>query len=466
MNTDSPVILVVDDQPDVREAVALLLGGEGYRVIRAADPDSALSALEGDPVALVLFDMNYSRDTTSGREGLELLDRMRALEADRPLVAMTAWGSIDLAVQALQKGAADFLEKPWDNNRLLTIVRTQLEKASALERARRTGRAAALERSDKAPGGMIANAASMQKLLDMARRVAASDATVLITGENGVGKGLLAEQIHRWSAVADEVFMSVNMGAIPESLFEAEMFGHAKGAFTDAREARIGRFELADGGTLFLDEVGNLPAAQQAKLLRVLETGQFERIGETRTRTARVRLIAATNADLVALVEAGDFRRDLYFRLNTIELRIPPLRERSDDIRPLAERFLEIQNRKYGRELKFSQTALDTLARHGWPGNVRELAHAIERAVLLAEAGEIEPGHLMLSHPSMSAAGACYDNGAVRSLEDIERTAIERALSRFNGDAIRAAEALGLSRSAMYRRLDRHGLKQLLRSDD
>jgi DNA-binding NtrC family response regulator len=306
----------------------------------------------------------------------------------------------------------------------------------------------------------------MQKLLDMARRVAASDATVLITGENGVGKGLLAEQIHRWSAVADEVFMSVNMGAIPESLFEAEMFGHAKGAFTDAREARIGRFELADGGTLFLDEVGNLPAAQQAKLLRVLETGQFERIGETRTRTARVRLIAATNADLVALVEAGDFRRDLYFRLNTIELRIPPLRERSDDIRPLAERFLEIQNRKYGRELKFSQTALDTLARHGWPGNVRELAHAIERAVLLAEAGEIEPGHLMLSHPSMSAAGACYDNGAVRSLEDIERTAIERALSRFNGDAIRAAEALGLSRSAMYRRLDRHGLKQLLRSDD
>jgi DNA-binding NtrC family response regulator len=313
---------------------------------------------------------------------------------------------------------------------------------------------------------MIANAASMQKLLDMARRVAASDATVLITGENGVGKGLLAEQIHRWSAVADEVFMSVNMGAIPESLFEAEMFGHAKGAFTDAREARIGRFELADGGTLFLDEVGNLPAAQQAKLLRVLETGQFERIGETRTRTARVRLIAATNADLVALVEAGDFRRDLYFRLNTIELRIPPLRERSDDIRPLAERFLEIQNRKYGRELKFSQTALDTLARHGWPGNVRELAHAIERAVLLAEAGEIEPGHLMLSHPSMSAAGACYDNGAVRSLEDIERTAIERALSRFNGDAIRAAEALGLSRSAMYRRLDRHGLKQLLRSDD
>jgi len=464
--SDRPAILVADDQPDVREAVALLLGGEGYRVIKAADPDAALSALEGDPVALVLFDMNYSRDTTSGREGLELLDRMRALDGDRPLVAMTAWGSIDLAVQALQKGAADFLEKPWDNNRLLTIVRTQLEKASALKRARRTGRAAALERSDKAPGGMIAESTPMRKLLDMARRVAASDATVLITGENGVGKGLLAEQIHRWSAVAEEVFMSVNMGAIPESLFEAEMFGHAKGAFTDAREARTGRFELADGGTLFLDEVGNLPAAQQAKLLRVLETGQFERIGETRTRTARVRLIAATNADLVSLVESGDFRRDLYFRLNTIELRIPPLRERTADIRPLAGRFLALQNRKYGHDLTFSETALDALNRHGWPGNVRELAHAIERAVLLAEAGEIEPGHLMLLDPSAPTADACDGNRAVRPLEDLEREAIEVALTRFEGDAIRAAEALGLSRSAMYRRLDKYDLKDHLRSGD
>jgi len=448
-------ILVVDDQPDVREALALLLGGEGYLVLDAADPERALSTLREQPVSLVLFDMNYSRDTTSGREGLELLGQMRALDGDRPLVAMTAWGSIDLAVQALQSGAADFLEKPWDNNRLLMIVRTQLEKASALERARRTGHAAALERADKAPGGIVAEAEGMRKLLDMARRVAASDAPILITGDNGVGKGLIAEQIHRWSPVADEVFVSVNMGSIPESLFEAEMFGHARGAFTDAREARAGRFELADGGTLFLDEVGNLPPAQQAKLLRVLETGEFERIGETRTRTARVRLIAATNADLAAMVEAGEFRRDLYFRLNTIELRIPPLRERADDILPLAERFLEIQNRKYARALEFSERALEALTRHGWPGNVRELAHSVERAVLLTDCGQIEPDHLMLSAPVPSAG---HDR-SVRPLENVEREMIERALREFDGDAVKAAEALGLSRSAMYRRLDKHGLK-------
>jgi len=466
MSVERPTVLVVDDQPDVREAVALLLGGEGYRVIAAADPGAALAALEGEPVALVLFDMNYSRDTTSGREGLGLLDRMRTLDGDRPLVAMTAWGSIDLAVQALQKGAVDFLEKPWDNNRLLTIIRTQIDKASALERARRVGKAAALERADKQPGGIVAEAEVMRKLLDMARRVASSDATVLITGENGVGKGLLAEQIHRWSPVADEVFVSVNMGAIPESLFEAEMFGHAKGAFTDAREARAGRFELADGGTLFLDEVGNLPSAQQTKLLRVLETGQFERIGETRTRTVKVRLIAATNADLAARVEAGDFRRDLYFRLNTIELNIPPLRERADDIVPLAERFLTIQNRKYSREVIFSAAAWHALARHSWPGNVRELAHAIERAVLLSDSGVIDPGHLMLSGPSAAVADACDNNRNVRPLEDLEREAIERALSRFEGDAIRAADALGLSRSAMYRRLDKHGLKEYLRGGE
>ncbi len=455
MNVVMPAILVVDDQRDVREALALLLSGNDYPVITADGPQAALDALRGGSIGLVLFDMNYSRDTTSGREGLELLDAMRELDESRPMVAMTAWGSVDLAVGALQRGASDFIEKPWDNSRLLTIINTQLECSKALDRARRVGRAAALERADKAPGGIIAEAGAMRKLLDMARRVAASDAPILITGDNGVGKGLLAEQIHRWSPVADEVFVSVNMGSIPESLFEAEMFGHARGAFTDAREARAGRFELADGGTLFLDEVGNLPAAQQAKLLRVLETGQFERIGETRTRTATVRLIAATNADLAAMVEAGEFRRDLYFRLNTIELHIPALRERADDILPLAERFLEIQNRKYARALEFSDRALDALTRHGWPGNVRELAHAVERAVLLAGGGQIEPEHLMLSAPKPSAG---HDR-AIRPLEDLEREMIERALCEFDGDAVKAAEALGLSRSAMYRRLDKHGLK-------
>ncbi|NDY94761.1 sigma-54-dependent transcriptional regulator [Wenzhouxiangella limi] len=452
---ESATILVVDDQADVREAVSLLLADEGYSVLGAAAPQGALALLQDQPVALVLFDMNYSRDTTSGREGLELLAVMRALDKHRPLVAMTAWGSIDLAVQALQQGAADFVEKPWDNNRLLTIIRTQLERSAAVERARRVGRAAALERADKSPGGIVAEAESMRRLLDMTRRVADSDAPILITGENGVGKGLLAEQIHRWSPVADEVFITVNMGAIPESLFEAEMFGHAKGAFTDAREARAGRFELADGGTLFLDEVGNLPAAQQAKLLHVLETGEFERIGETRTRHARVRVIAATNADLQAMVEAGEFRRDLYFRLNTIELRIPPLSERPADVLPLAERFLSIQNRKYARSLAFSDAALKALREHEWPGNVRELAHAVERAVLLAGDQSIQPEHLMLVGQSPSATGA----QPIVALEDLERQMIERALNHFEGDVLHTAEALGLSRSALYRRLEKYGIK-------
>jgi DNA-binding NtrC family response regulator len=448
-------ILVVDDQADVRQAVSLLLADEGYEVIDAADPEQALEILRKQPVSLVLFDMNYSRDTTSGGEGLELLSRMRSLDEIRPLVAMTAWGSIDLAVQALQQGAADFVEKPWDNNRLLTIIRTQLERAAAMDRARRVGKAAALERADKQPGGIVAEAESMRKLLEMTRRVANSDAPILITGENGVGKGLLAEQIHRWSPVADEVFVAVNMGAIPESLFEAEMFGHAKGAFTDARESRAGRFELADGGTLFLDEVGNLPAAQQAKLLRVLETGEFERIGETRTRRSRVRVIAATNADLPALVEAGDFRRDLYFRLNTIELRIPALRERRSDILPLAKRFLDRQNRKYGRSVGFSGAAVAALQSHHWPGNVRELAHAVERAVLLSGDQPIEPEHLMLVVPAGQAPG----NRPIVPLEDLERDTIERALVQFGGDVQRTAEALGLSRSALYRRLEKYDLK-------
>jgi DNA-binding NtrC family response regulator len=295
----------------------------------------------------------------------------------------------------------------------------------------------------------------MRNVMDMAFRVAASDASILITGDNGVGKGMLAEQIHRWSSVADQVFMSVNMGSIPESLFEAEMFGHARGAFTDAHEARAGRFELADGGTLFLDEVGNLPVAQQAKLLRVLETGQFERVGENRTRRSSVRLIAATNADLPGMVERGEFRRDLYFRLNTIELDIPPLSERPDDILPLAERFLARNNRKYQRSASFSDEARGALRVHSWPGNVRELAHAVERAVLLCGETPIEPDILMLQPAVGRESGA----NLVQPLEVLEKQAIEQALARFDDDVNQAAEALGLSRSAMYRRLEKFRIR-------
>jgi DNA-binding NtrC family response regulator len=447
-------VLVVDDQPDVREALALLLGDEGFDVESAADPGQALQAVGARDFALVLFDMNYSRDTTSGREGLALLDQLRELDRGMPLVAMTAWGSIDLAVEAIKKGASDFLEKPWDNNRLLSIIRTQLELADAADRAERLSRASDLERADRLPDGIVAESAGMRRVLELARQVAASDASVLITGENGVGKGLIAEQIHRWSPLADEVFVSVNMGSIPESLFEAEMFGHARGAFTDAHESRPGRFELADGGTLFLDEVGNLPIAQQAKMLRVLETGQFERVGERRTRTSHVRIVAATNADLPAMVTEGQFRRDLYFRLNTIEIDVPPLSRRPEDVLPLAEHFLARFRRKYRREIGFSDDARGALAAHRWPGNVRELAHAIERAVLLSGDGSrIRPEHLMLQPDH-----ARHDADLVQPLEALEREAIEQAVARYNGDVAEAARALGLSRSAMYRRLDKYDI--------
>src|SRR6056297_3287548 len=448
-------VLVVDDQDDVRQALSVLLSGEGYRVVTAESPPAALEAMRRQQFDLILFDMNYSRDTTSGREGMALLKAMLSEDEDTPLVAMTAWGSIDLAVEALQLGAVDFLEKPWDNSRLLTIVRSQIERRSAVARAERLSRAADLEQRSRVAHGIVAESDAMRNLLDMAGRVAPSDASILITGDNGVGKGMLAEQIHRWSSVADQVFVSVNMGSIPESLFEAEMFGHAKGAFTDAHEARAGRFELADGGTLFLDEVGNLPAAQQAKLLRVLETGQFERVGENRTRNAKVRLVAATNANLPEMVEDGEFRRDLYFRLNTIELDIPPWRDRPDDILPLAERFLSRSNRKYRRSAGFSDEARRALQAHSWPGNVRELAQAVERAVLLCGETPIEPGNLMLQPPSRRSSGP----NRVQPLEELEKVAIEQSLALFDGDVNRAAEALGLSRSAMYRRLEKYRIR-------
>ena len=455
-STDSKSILVVDDQQDVREALRLMLESEGFQIKLAASPDQALERMQQDLPALVLFDMNYTRDTTSGQEGLDLLCEMRAhyAEDDIPFIAMTAWGSIDLAVEAVKRGASDFIEKPWENQRLLNVVRSQLQRSSATREVERLGQLNRIQREESQTQAVIAESQSMQKLLAIARQVAQSDASILITGDNGAGKSLIAEQIHRWSPLADEVFVSVNMGSIPEALFEAEMFGHAKGAFTDAHEARAGRFELADRGTLFLDEVGNLPMAQQAKLLRVLETGQFERVGETRTRRVKVRVIAATNADLPAMVEQGEFRRDLYFRLNTIELVIPPLSERTDDIMPLASFFLQRHAYRYKRSLAFSPAAEAVLMQHNWPGNVRELSHAIERAVLLCDKDLIQPDHLML-RPGLANSKA---SDPIQPLEQIERIAIQQAMLRFDGDVNQAAAALGLSRSALYRRLEKFDL--------
>ena len=447
-------LLVADDQRDVREALRLLLADQGYNVVLADSPDAVVEAVRAGNVSLALLDLNYTRDTTSGAEGLELIQSLHEMAPDLPTVAMTAWGSVDLVVGAMQNGACDFIEKPWDNTRLLTIVRTHLERSAATRGAQRLKELAEIQREDRLGGDVVAESSGMKKVLELARQVAPSDASVLLTGENGTGKNLVAELIHQWSSRADEPFVGVNMGSIPESLFESEMFGHVRGAFTDAREGRSGRFELADGGTLFLDEVGNLPSAQQAKLLRVLESGCFERVGGSRTLNANVRILTATNADLQKMIGDGGFRQDLFFRLNTVEINIPPLRERKSDIRVLANRFLEKQCRRHKRKLEFSEEAMNALEAHQWPGNVRELSHTVERAVLLSSGDVINAGDLALTTRTQDSSGT----HEVMKLDDAERLFIRNALDRHGGNVADAAQALGLSRSAMYRRLEKLGI--------
>ena len=446
-------ILITDDQPDVRESLRLLLKAEGYKVDTAASPEAALAALEGLRPHLVLMDMNYTQDTTSGLEGLALLEGIQALDPALPVVVMTAWGSIELAVEAMRRGAKDFIQKPWENARLLAIVRTHLALAEALGRTRRLEAENLLLRGPGAPA-IIARSRAMAPVLQLISRVGPSEASVLITGENGTGKSLLARALHDASARAQRPFITLNAGGLSEGVLESELFGHVKGAFTDARSERVGRFELADGGTLFLDEIANAPLALQAKLLRVLETGEFERVGSSRTLRADVRILTATNADLEAEVAAGRFRQDLRYRLNTIELHVPALRERLEDIAPLALHFLEERAARCRRTLAgFDEGALKALEAHPWPGNVRELGHAVERALLMAAGPRITAADLMLA-PRGAAGGASLEE---MPMEEMEALLIRKALAR-HGSATAAAQALGLSRSAMYRRLQKLGI--------
>jgi DNA-binding NtrC family response regulator len=448
----APHILVADDQADVREALRLLLKGEGYAIDTVASPAAVLSAVQRADFDAVLLDLNYARDTTTGREGLELVSELQALDATLPAVVMTAWGSVDKAVEAMRRGARDFIEKPWDNARLLATLRTQVELGRALRRTRRLEGENRLLRRDSRPE-LIAESAAMRPVLQLIERVAPSDANVLITGEHGTGKEVVAQWIHAASPRAARPLVAVNLGGLSEGLFESEMFGHVKGAFTDARTDRIGRFELAEGGTLLLDEIGTLESRQQAKLLRVLETGEVERVGASRARKIDVRILSATNADITAEVAAGRFREDLLFRLNTIEIRLPPLRERQGDIQPLAEHFLGRYAARYRKALAgFEPEALQALEGHGWPGNVRELDHTLERAVLMAHGPLVRSADLGLR--GSGAAGRLED----LPLEEVERVLIRKALERHGGNVSQAAKALGLSRSALYRRLQHHGL--------
>jgi DNA-binding NtrC family response regulator len=452
-------ILIADDQADVLAALRLLLKGEGFEIQTASSPAGVLKVLETQELDVVLIDLNYARDTTSGSEGLDLLTRIQSADPALPVVVMTAWGSVDLAVEAMRRGARDFIQKPWDNARLLAVVRTQVELAAALRRGQRL-EAENLALRDNADGTpkpqIIAVSGAMKAVLKLVERIGPADANILITGENGAGKEVIARAVHLSSARSDKPLVSLNAGALAEGVFESELFGHVRGAFTDAKTDRVGRFELADGGTLFLDEIANVPLNLQPKLLRVLETGEFERVGSSKTRKVNVRVLSATNADLNAEVAQGRFRQDLLFRLNTVEIHLPPLRERREDIQPLAEHFLRKHTERYRRgNMEFTPQALEALREHGWPGNVRELDHVIERAVLMSANDSVTAFDLALQSTPDARLTARLEE---MSLEEAERLLIKKALARADGNANRAAEALGVSRSALYRRLQKYGL--------
>ena len=454
MSRLTPRVLAADDQPDVLEALRLLLKPEGFELETAHSPKGVLAAAELRELDVALIDLNYTRDTTSGREGLDLLSQLQALDPTLRVVVMTAWGSVDVAVEAMRRGARDFVQKPWENARLVATLRTQAELSRALRRGQRL-EAENLALRDAGRPLPIAESEAMRPVLEMIERVGPSDANVLITGENGSGKGSVAAALHAVSPRSAKPLLTVNAGGLSEGVFESELFGHVKGAFTDAKADRVGRFEMADGGALFLDEIANVPLNLQSKLLRVLETGDFERVGSSRTRRADVRILSATNADVRQEVANGRFRQDLLFRLNTIEIHVPPLRERRGDIPLLAAHFLRLHAQRYRKPVaRMHAEAVKALAAHGWPGNVRELDHSVERAVLMARGDEIREADLGLK-PSGAEGPRQLDD---MSLEEVEAFLIKKALQRHGGSVSRAADALGLSRSALYRRLQRYGL--------
>ena len=447
-------IFVADDQPAILDALKMLLRSEGFEVDTARYPQVVLESIALKEYDVLLLDLNYARDTTAGKEGIELLESIREVDSQVPVIVMTAWGTIDLAVQAVRKGARDFIQKPWDDNHLVNTLRTNAELYRALRRGQRLEAENRMFRSQDRQA-FIAEASSMRPVLEAIAQVGPSDANVLITGEHGSGKEVVAQMLHAVSFRSDKPLITVNTGGLPEGTFESELFGHVKGAFTDARADRVGRFEMADGGTLFLDEIANVPLRQQAKLLRVLEIGEMERVGSSRTQHVDVRVISATNADLQAESAAGNFRVDLLFRLNTVEIHVPPLRERREDIPALAAHFLSRYAARYKKKIDgFAPDVPDRLASYDWPGNVRELDHTIERAVIMCRDSEIQVGNLGLQSSSSRRSLNMDD----MSLEEVESLLVSKALARYSGNVSQAASAVGLSRGSFYRRMEKYGL--------
>jgi DNA-binding NtrC family response regulator len=458
MGQATPVrILIADDQADILDALRMLLGDEGYEVTPARSPGEALERLEGSEFDLAILDLNYTRDTTSGQEGLDLMERIRAIDPTLPVLVVTAWSSVSGAVEAMRRGARDYIEKPWDDERLLVTIRTQIDLRRALRRSQRLQEANARLQRGATPA-FIGDSPAIQQVRQTIERIAASDAAVLITGEHGTGKEVVATWVHALSDRKAKPLVTMNAGGLAEGIAESELFGHVKGAFTDARFDRIGCFELADEGTLFLDEIANMPVRLQAKLLRVLQTGEVQRVGSSRLRFVNVRVLSATNADLPSEIAAGRFREDLLYRLNTVVIDLPPLRERLEDLEPLARHFLAHYAGRYRKPLAgFDEAAMRAMRGHRWPGNVRELAHAVERAVLMADVSAtlISARHLGLQETRSGDVPA-----DAMSLEDAERLFILKVLARHNGDVRLASRQLGMSRSALYRRLQQYGVSQ------
>lgn len=457
-----PHILVVDDRQEIRVSARFVLEDNGYHVSEAENPEVAKEFLKQDEPSLILLDMNFTRDTTSGEEGLAFLSWLEKEGYGIPTVVMTAWSNVSLAVEAMQRGAGDFLEKPWKNQRLLHIIQQQL----TLNGLKRQNEQLKQRLEPAVESDFEWRSECMVKLYKQVERIAASDVPILLTGENGTGKTRMAQYIHKLSARNDNPFISVNMGGITETLFESEMFGHMKGAFTDAKNNRIGRFELAKQGTLFLDEIANIPLSQQMKLLRVLESGEYEVLGSSATQYADVRIISATNADIQSMIAQREFREDLFFRLNTMEFRMPSLRERLEDIVPLANFFIAQFSSKYQMDtVKLGLTAQHALRRYHWPGNIRELSHIMERALLLNVGEEVDAADLHIANTSSSEVVTGHvamsdENGVpvlpMMTLEDAEKQLIRQALETTEQNVPKAAELLGLTKSSLYRRLEKY----------
>ena len=453
MDRPKPSLLIADDQADVLKALRLLLKPHDYQITCAGSVTDIIDLVKARDLDVLLMDMNYVRGETSGGPGLVMLERLRQTEETLPISGMTAWSSVELGVEAMRRGARDFVPKPWQNERLLAVLQTQLELGRALRRGKRLEREVDCLRAADVHQ-LIAESPAMRPVLEIIDRVGPSDANVLITGENGSGKGVVAEALHRASQRHQKTMVTVNTASIPDTIFESELFGHVAGAFTDAKTDRIGRFELAHQGTLFLDEIAAVPRQMQSKLLRVLENGAFERIGSSKTCHVDARILSATNAYLDEEVAQGRFRQDLLYRLNTVLLHIPPLRERREDISLLANHFLQRYVTKYRKEItSFTANTLQFLLDYPWPGNVRELDHAIERAVLMSQDDRLHPGDLGLTTREQSAP--VFER---MTIEEIERWALRKALERSAGDISKAAATLGLSRAALYRRLEKYGM--------